>query len=96
MELVIDHFAASCQSVRCFNCEQPGHRFEDCLEPKLCSVCESSFHVVRECPYVVYAVNFTSQPSRSLYSDVAKTTTSEKPASYATAVSAPRRSETNF
>ena len=88
-----DHFAASCQSVRCFNCEQPGHRFEDCSESKLCSVCRSPFHVVRECPYVVYAVNFTSQPSGSLYSDVVKTTSSEKPVSYASAVSAPQRPE---
>lgn len=68
-----DHFAATCRSFRCFNCEKPGHRHEDCPEAKLCSVCKSPSHAFRHCPYVVHAVNFVAQPTRSLYADLAST-----------------------
>lgn len=33
-----DHLAAACHSQRCFNCERPGHRAEQCELPALCRV----------------------------------------------------------
>lgn len=64
---------ATCRSFRCFNCEKPGHHCEDCPEAKLCSVCKSPSHAFRHCPYVIHAVNFVAQPTRSLYADLAST-----------------------
>ena len=39
-----DHFAATCKSQRCFNCERPGHRAEQCNMPALCRVCLADGH----------------------------------------------------
>lgn len=89
------HLVASCNSTRCFNCEQPGHHFEDCDEPILCSVCLDPSHLLRMCPYVVHAVNVVEQPSRASYANVTKTIVTEKSTNYADAASRPRRSEKN-
>lgn len=90
-----DHLVAACNSTRCFNCEQPGHHFEDCDEPILCSVCLDPSHLLCTCPYVVHAVNVIEQPSRASYANVTKTIVTEKSKNYAEAVTQPRRPEKN-
>lgn len=52
-----DHIVKDCNSVRCMNCEQPGHRSEDCGEPLLCGVCKAPNHIMNNCPYVLYSAN---------------------------------------
>ena len=54
-----NHFANSCLVVRCFNCELPGHRIEDCTEPTLCSICQESTHSTADCPFLLYSANVT-------------------------------------
>ena len=39
-----DHLSATCRSQCCFNCEQPGHRAEQCDQPELCRMCLSDGH----------------------------------------------------
>ena len=57
-----DHFVRECKSVRCFNCEKPGHRTEKCDVPPKCSVCKSDDHRLGECPYVLYSANVDTTP----------------------------------
>lgn len=52
-----DHIAKDCASMRCFNCERPGHHVDECGEPSLCSVCKDADHQLNECPYVLYSAN---------------------------------------
>ena len=52
-----DHLVRECQSVRCFNCERPGHRAEQCEEPKRCSICRAEDHRLQECPFLRYSAN---------------------------------------
>ena len=47
----VGHVAAKCSSFRCFNCEAPGHRIEDCQSPPLCSICLEKDHDVSVCPF---------------------------------------------
>ena len=55
-----DHLAANCKSQRCFNCERPGHRAEQCDMPALCRVCLADGHETTNCPYIYYSSNVTS------------------------------------
>ena len=64
-------------SIRCFNCEQPGHRSEECESPPMCSICQSDDHPVHECPYVPFSATNESVCSQktstsSLYVGAAK------------------------
>lgn len=34
-----------------------GHRVEQCQEHPMCSICRSTSHAVRNCPYLLYSVN---------------------------------------
>ena len=54
------HLAASCKSQRCFNCEQPGHRSDDCPLSPLCRVCLADSHPTPQCPYIYYSSNVLS------------------------------------
>ena len=54
------HLAASCKYQRCFNCEQPGHRSDDCPLSPLCRVCLADSHPTPECPYIYYSSNVLS------------------------------------
>ena len=47
----VGHVAAKCSSFRCFNCEAPGHRIEDCQSPPLCSICLEKDHDVSVCSF---------------------------------------------
>lgn len=75
-----DHLIKDCDSIRCFNCELPGHRSEECEHPLMCSICRSVDHQVHECPYLLFSANvepvFSQKPSA--------------PSSYAGAAKAPR------
>ena len=53
----LDHFIKDCVNIRCFNCQQSGHRVEQCQEHPMCSICRSTSHAVRNCPYLLYSVN---------------------------------------
>ena len=48
-----DHLVKDCSSVRCFNCEMPSHRQDNCKQPTNCLVCKAecvSIHSVqRKC-----------------------------------------------
>ena len=50
-----DHLAAACKLQRCFNCERPGHRAEQCDMAALCCVCLSDSHETSSCPFVYMA-----------------------------------------
>ena len=63
------HVAAKCSSVRCFNCEAPGHRQEDCTSPRLCSICLCQEHNILACPFLLYSVNVVTQPGQPLLED---------------------------
>ena len=68
-----DHLAAACRSQRCFNCEQPGHRAEQCGQPALCRVCLSDGHETTSCPFIYYSSNITgAKPSGKSYSGAAQ------------------------
>ena len=59
-----DHMVKDCNSVRCHNCEQPGHHKDDCGEPLLCAVCKDHAHPFSECPFVLYRANVVVQNPR--------------------------------
>lgn len=64
-------------SIRCFNCEQPRHRSEECESPPMCSICQSDDHPVHECHYMPYSATNESVCSQkmstsSLYAGAAK------------------------
>lgn len=65
-----DHVAAKCSSLRCFNCEAPGHRIEDCKSTLLCSICLGADHDVSVCPFLLYSANVVTQPGDSSVPDV--------------------------
>ena len=71
-----DHLAAVCKSQRCYNCERPGHRTEQCDMPALCRVCLSDAHNISNCPFVYYGSNVTAakpdRPIQKSYSGAAK------------------------
>ena len=71
-----DHLAAVCKSQRCYNCERPGHRAEQCDMLALCRVCLSDAHDISACPFVYYSSNVTAakpdRPIQKSYSGAAK------------------------
>jgi hypothetical protein len=36
-------------NVTCFNCAQWGHFSADCREPRLCFICQTTYHIRRDC-----------------------------------------------
>ena len=74
-----DHLAAVCKSQRCYNCEQPGHRAEQCDMPALCRVCLSDAHNISNCPFVYYSSNVTAaKPDRPIQKSYSGATKSGK------------------
>ena len=55
-----DHVAAACKSQRCFNCERPGFRAEQCDMPALCRMCLADGHETSSCPFIYYSSNASS------------------------------------
>ena len=56
------HIVAKCTSVRCFNCEVPGHCAEECPSVTHCSICLSLDRAVLACPFLLYSANVVDQP----------------------------------
>ena len=56
-----DHLVKNCSSVRCLNCEQPGHHFDDCSELLMCGMCKGFDHSIADCPYVIYSANVAAK-----------------------------------
>ena len=68
------HLANTCTSVRCFNCEQSGHRATECEEDEVCGICRDSDHTSVCCPYLRYCANVKpSAPGVVSYATIAKT-----------------------
>ena len=65
--------AAKCSSFRCFNCEAPEHRIEDCQSPILCSICLEKDHDVSVCPFLLYSANVVNKSGGSLNPDDVET-----------------------
>ena len=59
----LDHLVKDCRNVRCFNCEQSGHRVEECEKAPMCSICRSIDHVVCDCPYLLFSANVECESS---------------------------------
>ena len=76
----LDHLVKDCRNVRCFNCEQSGHRVEECEKAPMCSICRLTDHVVCDCPYLLFSANVECESSSN-------TSTSN---SFAGAAKAPR------
>ena len=53
------HLAATCSSQRCFNCEQSGHRSDECPLTPLCRVCLAETHSTTRCPFIYYSSNIS-------------------------------------
>ena len=59
----LDHLVKDCRNVRCFNCEQSGHRVEECEKAPMCSICRTIDHVVCDCPYLLFSANVECESS---------------------------------
>ena len=70
-----DHLVKDCRSVRCFNCEAPGHVSTECPSPPLCSICLEEDHAANLCPFLLFSANVIENPGNSSYADVAGTLT---------------------
>ena len=70
-----DHLVKDCKSVRCFNCEVPGHLSDNCPSPPLCSICLEESHPAASCPFLLFSANVEENPGNASYADVARTLT---------------------
>ena len=52
-----DHLANTSKTPRCLNCDESGHRKEQCHENELCNVCLDEKHRTAFCPFVLYSAN---------------------------------------
>ena len=67
------HMAGSCNQIRCFNCDQVGHRIEECHQSEACKICRESSHPMSFCPFFVYSADVeSSSPDNVSYSTAAK------------------------
>ena len=60
-----EHMVKDCDSMRCFNCEQPGHHSRDCELPVLCTLCKDAEHDLNNCPFVLYSANIDASTDGS-------------------------------
>ena len=70
-----DHLVKECKSVRCFNCEMPGHLSDKCPSPPLCSICLEESHPAASCTFLLFSANVEENPGNASYADVARTLT---------------------
>ena len=70
-----DHLVKQCRSVRCFNCETPGHMSDECPSPPLCSIFLEEDHAAISCPFLLFSANVDENPGNASYADVARTMT---------------------
>lgn len=62
-EVLKNHMAKDCSAVRCFNCECPGHRAQECKDSPRCSVCLADNHSMPQCPFLLFSANVDSEPT---------------------------------
>ena len=75
----LGHLIKDCTSVRCFNCEQSGHRADECEMPMMCLICRSDSHREHRCTYLLFSANVNVENSQessasplTLYASAAK------------------------
>ena len=67
------HFAATCNSQCCFNCENPGDRSEDCPLSPLRGLCLNASHPTTELPFIYYSASVsTVKVSGASYAKIAE------------------------
>ena len=81
----LGHFAAACRSVRCANCEEPGHLSRSCPCDPMCSICMEPDHSAAACPFLIHSADV--DPSSS--GPHMRPRESSEPSSYAAVVSRP-------
>ena len=59
------HLAVACSSQRWFNCEEPGHRSNECPLLPLRRVCLAETHSTTRCPFIYYSSNISMVGSDS-------------------------------
>ena len=67
------HFAATCNSQCCFNCEKPGDWSQDCPLSPFRRVCLAASHPTTELPFIYYSANVsTVKVSGASYAKIAE------------------------
>ena len=58
------HFAKDCPNTVCFNCDELGHKVDECTHEELCCICKEPSHRARHCPYSWYRSSPVPSPQR--------------------------------
>ena len=58
------HFAKDCPNTVCFNCDELGHKVDECTHEELCCICKEPSHRARHCPYSWYRSSPVPSPHR--------------------------------
>ena len=88
-----DHIGRECRSARCWNCQESGHRSNDCLKKPLCNICLKEDHPLSKCPFLVYSADVADvRAGETSYAQAASATGGEGGAS---APPAPRNTSRN-
>lgn len=58
------HFAKDCPNTICFNCDELGHKVDECTHEELCCICKEPSHRARHCPYSWYRSSPVPSPQR--------------------------------
>ena len=67
------HVARTCINIRCHNCEEIGHRIQECTGPGFCSICRESTHSSADCPFLIFSANVeSSHPAAPTYAEATK------------------------
>lgn len=75
-----DHLANTCKTPRCLNCQESGHRREQCPEKELCNVCLEVNHRTAFCPFILYSANVEPQEYKAPWKNDGKDQQKAKPA----------------
>ena len=60
-----DQLVKDCNTTRCFNCEMPSHRVEQCDQPRRCTLCLDEDHELMSCPFVIHSANVEPRQSEA-------------------------------
>ena len=75
-----DHMASNCKTPRCLNCQEAGHRKDECPEKELCNVCLEDNHRTAFCPFVLHSANVKPQEYMAPWKNDNKDQSKAKPA----------------